>query len=258
MCSLDRPCLYVLVYAMATDASTMDLDSRRNCVTCKTRMSSLLHDCHKICSVSRGFDCSVDKRCSECEAWSEAMIKYVKYRKSLDSKSKFKKEKKSSSSDQASLSTSRDSSVGFTSAASAGVSEARVTELISTQLGEFSSSFAASMQASFDNIRAFIDDKFASQDFHANSYPSFADFSPVLVDLGPRQTQTDPSVRSPCVDFGSGGEAQEPVQADSATSSFLASLQAAGIVVPQGVVIGNRVDRAPSPATVHGAPAVAA
>ena len=62
---------------------------------------------------------------------------------------------------------------------------------------------------------------------------------------------------SPCVDFGSGGEAQEPVQADSATSSFLASLRAAGIVVPQGVVIGDRVDRAP-PATVHGAPAVAA
>ena len=48
------------------------------------------------------------------------------------------------------------------------------------------------------------------------------------------------------------------MQADSATSSFLASLRAAGIVVPQGVVIGDRVDRAPPPATVHGVPAVAA
>ena len=48
------------------------------------------------------------------------------------------------------------------------------------------------------------------------------------------------------------------MQADSATSSFLASLQAAGIVVPQGLVIGDRVDRAPPPATVHGAPAIAA
>ena len=65
-------------------------------------------------------------------------------------------------------------------------------------------------------------------------------------------------MRSPFVDFGSGGEAQEPVQADSATSSFLASLRAAGIVVLQGVVIGNRVDRAPSPVTVQGAPAVSA
>ena len=67
------------------------------------------------------------------------------------------------------------------------------------------------MQASFENIRAFIDDKFASQVVQPETNPSFADFSPVPVDLGPRQTQTDPSVRSPCIDYGSGGEAQEPV-----------------------------------------------
>ena len=220
---------------MATDASSMDLDSRRNCLTCKTRMSSLLHDSHTICCACRGYDCFMDKRCSECEAWSEeVMLKFVKYRKSLES------------------------NVRVTSAASAGVSEVRVTELIAEQLGQFSSSFAASMQASFENIRSFIDDKFASQDSQPETNPSFADSSPVLVDLGPRQTQTDPSVRSPCIDYGSGGEAQESVQVGSATSSFLASLRAAGIIVPQGVVIGDRVDRAPSSATVHGAPAVAA
>ena len=84
------------------------------------------------------------------------MFKYVKYRKSLDSKSKSKKDEKTTSSEQALLSTSGDSSVGFTSAALAGVSEARVTELISAQLGDFSSSFAASMQVSFENIRTFI------------------------------------------------------------------------------------------------------
>ena len=186
------------------------------------------------------------------------MLRYVKYRKSLDSKSKVRKEKKTSSSDQASLSSSRDSNVSLSSAASARLSEARVTELITSQLGQFSASFAASMQASFENIRAFIDDKFASQDVQPETNPSLADSSPVPVDLGPCQTQTDPSVCSPCVDFGSGGEAQEPVQVGSATSSFLASLRAAGIVVPQGVVIGDRIDRASSPATVHGAPAVAA
>ena len=131
------------------------------------------------------------------------MIKYVKYRKSLDSKSKVRKEK-TSSSDQASLSSTRDSNVSLSSAASAGVSEARVTELISTQLGEFSASFAATMQASFDNIRAFID-KFASQDSQPETNPSFADSSPVPVDLGPRQTQ---DMRSPCLDYGTGGEAQ--------------------------------------------------
>ena len=44
----------------------------------------------------------------ESEALSEeVMSKYVKYRKSLDSKSKAKKEKKICSSDQASLSSSR-------------------------------------------------------------------------------------------------------------------------------------------------------
>ena len=244
---------------MATDASTMDLDSRRNCVTFKTRMSSLLHDSHKICCTCRGFECSLNKRCTECEVWSEeVMLKYVKYRKSLDSKSKVRKEKTTSSSDQASHSSSRDSNVSLSSAASAGLSEARVTELITSQLGQFSASFAASMRVSFDNIRVFIDDKFASQDVQPETNPSLADSSPVPVDLGPRQTQTHPSVRSPCVDFGSGGEAQEPVQVGSATSSFLASLRAAGIVVPQSVVIGDRLDRASSPATVHGAPAVAA
>ena len=74
------------------------------------------------------------------------MTKYMKYRKSLDSKSKTKKEKMASSSDQASLSSSKDSDVSLASAASA----ARVTELISSQLGQFNASFATSMQASFD------------------------------------------------------------------------------------------------------------
>ena len=69
--------------------------------------------------------------------------------------------------------------------------------------------FCGLLQASLDNIRAFINVKFASQDIQPVNNPFLADSSPVPVDLGPRQTQTDPSVRSP---YGSGGEAQEPVQ----------------------------------------------
>ena len=138
------------------------------------------------------------------------------------------------------------------SAASAGTSETRVAELISMQLGEFSTSFAATAQASFDNIRTFIDDRFM-QERQLEPNPSVSDSSPVPVDLGPRQAQTDPSVRNPCIAFGAGGQAQDV----SATSSFLASLRAPGIAVPQGVVIGDRSDRVVSPATVHGAPAVA-
>ena len=152
---------------------------------------------------------------------------------------------------------SRDSNVSLASAASAELSEARLAELIIEQLGQFRSSFAASMQASFDNIKCFIDDRFA-QDSQPERNTSFSDSSPVLVDLGLRQTQTDPSMCNPCIAFGAGGQAQEPVQEVSATSSFLASMGASGIAVPQGVVIGDRVDRDVAPATVHGAPAVAA
>ena len=218
-----------------------------------------MHDSHLICVNCRGRECSLDNRCVECEGWSEeAMLKYIKYRKYLDSKSRSKKEKKvSTSSDQASLPSSRDSNLRQVSAALAGISEARVAELISMQLGEFSSSFAATMQASFDNIRTFIDDRFM-QEKQLEPNPSVSDSSPVPVDLGPRQAQTDPSVRNSCIAFGAGGQAQEPVQEVSATSSFLALLRAAGIAVPQGVVIGDRSGRVVSPAAVHGALAMAA
>ena len=177
---------------MATELTVMDMDWRCHCSTCKTRMSSLLHDSHLICVACRGFECTMVKRCAECEGWSEEMmIKYVKYRKSLDSKNKSKKDKKTSaSSDQALLPSSRDPDVSLASAASAGVSEARVAELISEQFGQFSSSFAASMQASFDNIKSFIDDRFA-QDSQPEPNPSFSDSSPVPVDwvlARPRQT----------------------------------------------------------------------
>ena len=187
---------------MATDSTAMDLDSRRNCSTCKTRMSNLMHDSHLMCINCRGRDCYLDNRCVECEGWSEeAVLKYIKYRKSLDSKSKSKKDKKiSASTDQASLPSSRDSNVSQASAASAGISEARVAELIFMQLGEFSSSFTATMQASFDNIKTFIDDRFA-QETQLEPNPSVSDASPVPVDLGPRQAQTDPSVCNPCIAF---------------------------------------------------------
>ena len=205
---------------MATDTTAMDLDSRRNCSTCKTRMSNLMHDSHLMCINCRGRDCNLDNRCVECEGWSEeAVLKYFKYRKSLDSKSKSEKDKISASTDQASLPSSRDSNVS------------QASELISMQLGEFSSSFTATMQASFDNIKTFIDDRFA-QETQLEPNPSVSDASPVPVDLGPRQAQTDPSVCNPCIAFGAGGQAQEPVQEVAATSSFLTSLRAAGIAVP--------------------------
>ena len=76
------------------------------------------------------------------------------------------------------------------------------------QLGEFSSSFAATVQASFYNIKTFIDNRFA-QENQLEPNPSISDSSPVPVDLGPRQSQTDPFVCNPCIAFGAGGQAQD-------------------------------------------------
>ena len=122
------------------------------------------------------------------------------------------------------------------------------------QLGEFSASFAATMQASFENIRSFIDGRFA-QESQLEPNPSVSELSPVPVDLGPCQAQTDPSVRNP---FGAGGSSTG-AGAGGFGHLFLSCLPAVtGIAVPQGVVIGDRSDRVASPAYVHVAPAVAA
>ena len=50
-------------------------------------------------------------------------------------------------------------------------------ELVSSQLGQLNAKFAASMQASFDNVRDFIDERFASQDIQPETNPSFVDFA---------------------------------------------------------------------------------
>ena len=63
------------------------------------------------------------------------------------------------------------------------------------------------------------------------------------VDQAPSQSQTDPSVHIPCIGCGPGGETQEPGQVELATSSFLVALRAAGIQVPQGVFLTDRVAR---------------
>ena len=75
---------------MASDTSdTSDLDTRRTCERCKTRMSSPMHDTHSICIGCRGFVCSFEECCVECESWSdECMHKYLKHMRSLESKSK--------------------------------------------------------------------------------------------------------------------------------------------------------------------------
>ena len=78
----------------ATDASS---EERRSCPQCSTRMSSLCYDKHSVCSCCRLNECTYDNKCAECELWSEEeFAKFVKHRKSLDSKSKNRSKAKGS------------------------------------------------------------------------------------------------------------------------------------------------------------------
>ena len=62
------------------------IDGRRKCSSCPRRMSKKSADRHTICVSSRGFDCDIDSCCDECLEWSEEILKYAKYRKSLKSR----------------------------------------------------------------------------------------------------------------------------------------------------------------------------
>ena len=70
-------------------SSTSSGHPQRSCSRCSSRMSSFDRDRHLICNRCRGFECSVELRCEECECWSkEEMLAHEKYRKSLASKAK--------------------------------------------------------------------------------------------------------------------------------------------------------------------------
>ena len=191
---------------MASDNALdpVDSNSRRICPSCNARMSSFTHDRHSVCVTCRGVSCTLDSHCNECSSWEDDVVtKYVKNKKSLASKlrsrSKAKKPSEVNTSSVRSRSSSEDScatpsgsgdSVSITS-----LTEARVQQLISSQLNKLSDSFAASMEASFVNIQQMIDIRLASnvEDVHNRS---FSTPSPVPVLLSPSQGQQDPSM--PC------------------------------------------------------------
>ena len=163
--------------------------------------------------------------------------------------------------DQGSRSAFCVSSVNSTESASASYdfSEARIFEIVICQLSKFSSSFTASVETSIVNFQAFMAEGLCSsisQDVH-DSNRSFSAPSPAPVDQAPSQSQTDPSVHNPRIGCGPGGETQEPKQVESAASSFLAALCAAGIQVPQGVFLTDRVARESSSAAAQSANAEA-
>ena len=83
---------------------------------------------------------------------------------------------------------------------------------------------------------------------------TFSAPSPVLVRLSPSQGRQDPSMLWPCAGYGNpGGEVEEPVLAELAMSSFLGSLRAAGIAVPQGFSLVDSSVRESSEAALSAA-----
>ena len=134
------------------------------------------------------------------------------------------------------------------------LSEARVEQMIASHISQLSSSFSSSMETSFLNIEQLINDRLAHFVSQNVSNPSFAAPSPVPVRQSPSQGRQDPSLSSPRTGYGNpGGEPEEPVQAESAVSSFLNSLRSAGIAVPQGTRIQDSGDRSSSEAVIPAA-----
>ena len=114
-----------------------------------------------------------------------------------------------------------------------------------TPFSKFGSSFAAFIEVSIAKFQTLIAEGLCiniSQDVH-DSNLSFSATAPAPVDQAPSQSQNDPSLFNPHIGCGPGGETQEPGQAESATSSFLAAVRGAGIQVPQGVFLTDRVAR---------------
>ena len=215
-------------------------DARRSCPKCNTRMSSLFYDKHSICYSCRKTECNIDKKCTECSLWSDdEFARFIKHKKSLDSKSKNRKAKKSEEGlARASSSESVVSPSGAENLSSrASLDESRILELISSQMNVFAKSFASSMENSFIQLDNRIDEKIAC------SNRSLADHSPQAPVQPPlSQGQPDPSCLTPQMRYGNlGGERIESEPAALANSppefsDFFSKARAAGLEVPEGLV----------------------
>ena len=98
--SLDEPGFSAPDNATAPPSSDSSVDNppeaRCKYVACRRGMSAKTADHHTLCVVCRGFDSNLDSHCEECIEWlDEEVHSYVKYRKSLKSKDKPKKNKPS-------------------------------------------------------------------------------------------------------------------------------------------------------------------
>ena len=85
--------------SIASGSSSSGESTRRSCLRCHGRMSSISLDRHVFCVKCRGSDCDHSSRFDDCFKWSkEEMDSYVKLRKSLKAKSRPSKPSSRSSS----------------------------------------------------------------------------------------------------------------------------------------------------------------
>ena len=77
------------VSSTSTTPTATDVSAHRSCVRCARRMSRVKCDKHTLCLNCSDVQCSLETRCDQCRDWSsEAMLYYLKHRKSLVSKGK--------------------------------------------------------------------------------------------------------------------------------------------------------------------------
>ena len=93
--SLDNPGFTDTISSMqdapksSGSSSASSAPPQHSCAKCPARMSSIARAKHLICVRCRGYECSIELRCEDCNNWSkEELLSHEKFCKSLASKSK--------------------------------------------------------------------------------------------------------------------------------------------------------------------------
>ena len=151
----------------ATPAAAATASGKIRRCPCGRWMSSLLHDHHSFCSDCRGFECSRDQRCDECDVISDVQFDaYIKHQRSLKRKLLYKRKSKGkkvtvdpplppasdsipSSSPPSGRSETGEDFISPVPSKNVGVSIDQIKELF----GEFS----RSVEQKFDSVNARID-----------------------------------------------------------------------------------------------------
>ena len=246
-----------------------DKDARRNCQFCKARMSSVLYDKHILCSACRGGECALGSKCKECMTWTDDdFARYLKHRKSLDTKNKNRKSKDGSLSKSKSFKEKEreqrddlllgsgsetgsvvlgDENIGLDLGLGSGgpISRSEILDLVNSSIDSFGNSFRSEvsghLKSAFEDISALLDRRLGSEDVNVTNR-SFTAPSPAPVSQSQVLRHPDPPALPPRSMHGlHGGEQHGPERESSPNSpdvleNLIGLLADRGIEVPQAVV----------------------